>query len=176
MAEKATTNTTLVAYIKVETSAGLPPWPLRGSAPGPASTAAGLFPPSTFLRQKEKPMHTLRRPTVLLAVVGTLALATAGSAVADTNKSQQSFNSSGSTAPLLSPATPSRPDNGQSSQQTLDKADTTNWAVIDYVGRESDVAHASTSDRAHDMATGRTTPSESDLEDDAQRAQELAAS
>ncbi|GHE69335.1 hypothetical protein GCM10018785_42350 [Streptomyces longispororuber] len=76
-------------------------------------------------------MHALLRPTALLAAVGALALATAGSAAADTNKSQQTSSISGPTAALLTPGA-ARPDNGQASQQTTDKTHTTNWALIDY--------------------------------------------
>ncbi|GGZ42646.1 hypothetical protein [Streptomyces poonensis] len=77
-------------------------------------------------------MHALLRPTALLALVGALAAAAAGTAAADTNKSQQTSNISGPTAPVLSPGT-GPGDNHQSSQQAMIKRHTTNWSVIDYI-------------------------------------------
>ncbi|WP_190134759.1 hypothetical protein [Streptomyces longispororuber] len=115
-------------------------------------------------------MRTLTRPAALLAVTSALALGTTGSAAADTNKSQQTSSISGATAPLLAHAVAPRPDSGQSSQQSMDKAHTTNWTVIDYAGRVSE------SNRANDIAMVRTPQSEEDLESDRQRAQEIAAS
>ncbi|MGW0316060.1 hypothetical protein [Streptomyces flavidovirens] len=72
--------------------------------------------------------------TILLTVTA-LTLAGTGSAVADTNKSQQDSAISGPTAPVLSPDA-SRPDNAQHSRQNTDKAHTTNWSVIDYAGNK----------------------------------------
>ncbi|GGM23381.1 hypothetical protein GCM10010129_79730 [Streptomyces fumigatiscleroticus] len=78
-------------------------------------------------------MHALTRPAALLVTTVTVALAAAGTAASDTNKSQQTSNISGPTAALLSPAA-AHPDNGQTSRQAMDKAHTSNWAVIDYFG------------------------------------------
>ncbi|GGY95811.1 hypothetical protein [Streptomyces poonensis] len=69
----------------------------------------------------------------LALATGALGLAATGIASADTNKSQQASNVSGPTAPVLSPAA-ARPDDGQGSRQTMDKAHSTNWAVLDYLG------------------------------------------
>ncbi|WP_282792656.1 hypothetical protein [Streptomyces sp. CC224B] len=79
-------------------------------------------------------MRTPRRfaATTLLAATA-LAVPTAGTAVADTNKSEQTSALSGPTAPVLSPAAgPS--DNAQGNQQLMDKANASNWSLIDYVG------------------------------------------
>ncbi|GGZ29459.1 hypothetical protein [Streptomyces poonensis] len=80
-------------------------------------------------------MHARMRTTVsgLLATGIALAVAVGGTAVADTNKSQQTSSISGPTAALLSPAA-AHPDSSQANRQTTHKADTTNWAVIDYFG------------------------------------------
>ncbi|MFF9899218.1 hypothetical protein [Streptomyces longispororuber] len=69
--------------------------------------------------------------TVLVTAV--LAASAAGTATADTNKSEQTSALSGPTAPVLSPGTgPS--DNVQGNRQLMDKANATNWSLIDYVG------------------------------------------
>ncbi|GGZ42651.1 hypothetical protein [Streptomyces poonensis] len=77
------------------------------------------------------PPYPTALATVLLAT--TTVLAVAGAASADTNKSQQTSTLSGPATPLLSPAA-ARPDSGQASRQHMDKAHTSNWAVVDYLG------------------------------------------
>ncbi|GHE43921.1 hypothetical protein GCM10018785_11870 [Streptomyces longispororuber] len=82
-------------------------------------------------------MRTHTRITATTLLTAALALAAAGTAAADTNKNQQTSSISGPTLPLLSPNGGhhhGHPDNGQNSQQLTDKAHTTNWAVLDYVG------------------------------------------
>ncbi|CAL9304061.1 hypothetical protein [Streptomyces sp. SudanB182_2057] len=84
-------------------------------------------------------MRAPTRVTAAALLTAATALAAAGTASADTNKNQQASSISGPTLPLLSPEGGHRhghPDNGQNSQQLTDKAHTTNWAVLDYVGRE----------------------------------------
>ncbi|MEU2565048.1 hypothetical protein ABZ626_37840 [Streptomyces longispororuber] len=72
--------------------------------------------------------------TALLSAT-VLALPAAGTAAADTNKSEQKSALSGPTAALLSPATgPS--DNRQANGQLMDKAHATNWSLIDYAGTD----------------------------------------
>ncbi|MEU2563045.1 hypothetical protein ABZ626_27425 [Streptomyces longispororuber] len=80
----------------------------------------------------------LRHPAVP-ALVGALVLATAGTATADTNRSQQGSDISGPVAAVLSPAS-AHADNAQTSRQITDKADTTNWSVIDYLGNRRGAA------------------------------------
>ncbi|WP_189856082.1 hypothetical protein [Streptomyces poonensis] len=75
---------------------------------------------------------SITRPVTLALVTTALALAATGSATADTNKSQQTSNISGSTAPVLSPGT-GPGDNHQSSEQAMIKRHTSNWSVIDYI-------------------------------------------
>ncbi|MEU2565049.1 hypothetical protein ABZ626_37845 [Streptomyces longispororuber] len=79
-------------------------------------------------------MHqALTRSAALTLTAAALMLATAGTAAADTNKSEQTSALSGPTAPVLSPAAgPS--DNAQSNRQLMDKANATNWSLIDYAG------------------------------------------
>ncbi|WP_037650442.1 hypothetical protein [Streptomyces flavidovirens] len=84
-------------------------------------------------------MYPLTRPTALLAT-GAFLLAAAGTAVADTNKSQQTSSVSGPVAAVLSPAS-ARPDNGQASRQLTDKAYTANWSLTDYFGAGAGVGH-----------------------------------
>ncbi|GHE69329.1 hypothetical protein GCM10018785_42340 [Streptomyces longispororuber] len=75
---------------------------------------------------------TLTRSLVLAVACGALVLTAAGTAAADTNKSQQTSNISGPVAALLSPgAGPG--DNHQSSEQNMFKRHTSNWSVIDYI-------------------------------------------
>ncbi|MFF9899219.1 hypothetical protein [Streptomyces longispororuber] len=70
---------------------------------------------------------------VTMLLTAALAASTAGTAVADTNKSEQSSALSGPSAAPLSPATgPS--GNTQANGQVMDKAGTANWALLDYVG------------------------------------------
>ncbi|WP_282792263.1 hypothetical protein [Streptomyces sp. CC224B] len=88
----------------------------------------------------------LRHPAVP-ALVGALVLATAGTATADTNRSQQGSDISGPVAAVLSPA-PAHPDNAQTSRQITDKANTTNWSVIDYLGNRRGAAGGGTAGAA----------------------------
>ncbi|MFF9900469.1 hypothetical protein [Streptomyces longispororuber] len=79
-------------------------------------------------------MRTHRRLAAAALVTATaLALSAAGTAVADTNKSEQSSALSGPTAAVLSPA-PAHSDSDQANGQLMDKADTTNWSLVDYAG------------------------------------------
>ncbi|WP_157839213.1 hypothetical protein [Streptomyces flavidovirens] len=73
--------------------------------------------------------------TALLATGIALTVVTELTAVADTNKSQQTSNDSGPTAPLLSPDG-ARPESGQTNRQTMKKDHSTNWSLIDYFGEE----------------------------------------
>ncbi|MEV4443397.1 hypothetical protein AB0K09_31260 [Streptomyces sp. NPDC049577] len=70
--------------------------------------------------------------TALLSAT-VLALPAAGTATADTNKSEQTSALSGPLAPVLSPAG-ARFDSGQANGQVMDKANASNWSLIDYVG------------------------------------------
>ncbi|GGZ30442.1 hypothetical protein [Streptomyces poonensis] len=75
---------------------------------------------------------TIARSVTLALAAAAIALAAVGTASADTNKSQQTSNISGPTAPVLSPGT-GPGDNHQSSQQAMIKRHTSNWSVIDYI-------------------------------------------
>ncbi|MFF9901542.1 hypothetical protein [Streptomyces longispororuber] len=70
--------------------------------------------------------------TALLSAT-VLALPAAGTAAADTNKSEQASALSGPTAALLSPTSGSS-DNRQANGQVMDKANASNWSLIDYAG------------------------------------------
>ncbi|MEU2558152.1 hypothetical protein ABZ626_02215 [Streptomyces longispororuber] len=73
--------------------------------------------------------------TALLSAT-VLVLPAAGTATADTNKSEQTSTLTGPTAPILSSATgPS--DNAQGNGQVMDKAHTSNWSLIDYKNQEA---------------------------------------
>ncbi|MEU2558150.1 hypothetical protein ABZ626_02205 [Streptomyces longispororuber] len=76
--------------------------------------------------------QTLARSTVLALAASALMLAAAGTASADTNKSEQTSAINGPTAPILSPGT-GPGDNTQANQQAMIKRHTTNWSLIDYI-------------------------------------------
>ncbi|WP_282793222.1 hypothetical protein [Streptomyces sp. CC224B] len=79
------------------------------------------------------PTPTSLRVAATVLVTAALAASAAGTAAADTNKSEQTSALSGPTAPILSPGTgPS--DNTQGNRQVMDKSNATNWALLDYVG------------------------------------------
>ncbi|MFF9896829.1 hypothetical protein [Streptomyces longispororuber] len=78
-------------------------------------------------------MPVCRGFTRAVLLTAALIASTAGTATADTSKSEQTSTLGGALAPVLSPATgPS--DNRQANSQLMDKAHTTNWALLDYVG------------------------------------------
>ncbi|MFF9900468.1 hypothetical protein [Streptomyces longispororuber] len=75
---------------------------------------------------------TLTRSATLALAATALTLAAAGTAAADTNKSEQTSAINGPTAPVLSPGT-GPGDNAQANQQAMIKRNTTNWSAVDYI-------------------------------------------
>ncbi|WP_282793221.1 hypothetical protein [Streptomyces sp. CC224B] len=76
-------------------------------------------------------MNQMRFAVLALAATA-LMLSAAGTAAADTNKSEQTSAISGPTAPILSPGT-GPGDNMQANSQAMIKRNTTNWSLIDYI-------------------------------------------